>query len=186
VTCVGVLALQGDFQKHIEAVRACGQEAKEIRTPEEFRGCDRLIIPGGESTTVGILLQKSGLDKAILSRAEENMPIWGTCMGLILLAKEIEGRKQWSLGLLDATVIRNAYGPQINSFETDIDFLGFQYPFRAVFIRAPVLSKVGQDVEVFASHDGHPIAILQGRLFGTTFHPELTNDLRIHQFFLSL
>lgn len=182
---IGVLALQGDFQKHIEAVRACGREANEIRTPADLSDCERLIIPGGESTTVGILLQKSGLDRAILERANEKMPIWGTCMGLILLAKEIEGREQWGLKLFDVAVIRNAYGPQINSFETDIEFRGFQEPFHAVFIRAPIISKVGEDVEVLASHNGHPVAIRQGNLFGTTFHPELTDDLRIHQFFLS-
>lgn len=165
---------------------AMGVEAGEVRSPDQLSECDRLIIPGGESTTLEILLKSSGLDEAILTRAKEGMPIWGTCMGMILLAREIEGRKQFSFGLLDAVVRRNAFGRHVFSFEADIDFKGLDSPFHAVFIRAPIVVSYGSDVEQLAEYDGKTVAIRQGKILGTAFHPELTSDTRVHEMFLSL
>lgn len=183
---VGVLALQGDFQKHLDMLGAMGVEAGAVRSVDQLTECDRLIIPGGESTTLEILLKSSGLDEAILSRAKEGMPIWGTCMGMILLAREIEERKQFSFGLLDAVVRRNAFGRQVFSFEADLDFKGFDSPFHAVFIRAPIVVSHGSEVEKLAEYDGKTVAIRQGKFLGTAFHPELTEDTRVHEMFLKM
>ncbi|MCH8274957.1 MAG: pyridoxal 5'-phosphate synthase glutaminase subunit PdxT [Armatimonadetes bacterium] len=180
------MALQGDFQKHVSALEACGVRAREVRTPGELEACGRLIIPGGESTTLGILLQKSGLDKAICGRAEQGMPVWGTCMGLILMAREIEGGDQFRLGLLDITVDRNAFGPQVNSFEADVQIKGLDEPFHAVFIRSPAVTRLGEGVEALAGVCRKVVAVRQGSLLGTAFHPELTCDRRMHAMFLEM
>jgi 5'-phosphate synthase pdxT subunit len=164
ITRVGVLALQGDFQKHIDALSALGADAREVRSPGDLADCERLIIPGGESTTLEILLGSSGLGSAIVSRAQEGMPVWGTCMGMILLAKEIEGREQTSFGLLDVVVRRNAFGRQVFSFEADLEFRGLDAPLRAVFIRAPIVVSYGPDVEELAVFDGKTVAVRQGRI----------------------
>ncbi|MBA3725103.1 MAG: pyridoxal 5'-phosphate synthase glutaminase subunit PdxT [Armatimonadetes bacterium] len=181
---VGVLALQGDYQKHLDVLSAIGAFGTEVRTPGELATCSRLIIPGGESTTLGILLTSSGLDKAIVSRAGEGTPIWGTCMGMILMAKEVEGYKQFLFGILDVTVRRNAFGAQIFSFEEGLEFSGFASPLHAVFIRAPIVTRMGSGVEALARIDDQIVAVRQGSLLGTSFHPELTGDTRLHEMFL--
>lgn len=160
-----------------------------MRTPEDLARVDCLIIPGGESTTIGKLLDRFELLEPIRTRAEAGMPVWGTCAGLILLAREVTAGLpgQPLLGLLDAQVQRNAFGRQVDSFEADLEVpaLG-KAPFPAVFIRAPLARQLGPDVEVLARHEGQPVAVRQGRLLGTSFHPELTGDNRFHRYFLSL
>ncbi len=185
---VGVLALQGDFAEHIQVLRRLGVEAVEVRKPGDLAGVDGLIIPGGESTTIGRLLTISGLRPEITGRALEGMPIWGTCAGMILLGKEADRLLEPPLGLIDIKVERNAFGRQVDSFEVDLEVprLGDR-PVRAVFIRAPVVREVGPGVEVLARlPDGTPVAVQQGKLLGTAFHPELTDDTRFHEYFLSL
>mgnify|MGYP002078863241 CR=1 FL=1 len=183
---VGVLALQGDFQKHLDSIRACGYQGKQVRVIEDLKNCERLIIPGGESTTIEILIRRHGLDEAIIERTKAGMPVWGTCMGLILLAKEVEGREQWGFRLMNVRVLRNAYGPQAHSFETEIEVKGFDKPFHAVFIRAPKITQLGTDVEVLSEFQNDAIAVRQGNLLGTSFHPELTNDVRFHEYFMKI
>jgi pyridoxal 5'-phosphate synthase pdxT subunit len=186
---VGVLSIQGDFERHIDALRRCdieGVEPVEVRTPEGLSGVERLIIPGGESTAVGLLLERYGLGEALKRRAAEGMPIWGTCMGMILMAKRVEGRDQYSLGLLDVTVQRNAFGAQVHSFEDQVPFKGLEEPVTGVFIRAPVVSEHGPDVEELAEYGGRVVAVRQEKLLGTSFHPELTEDTRLHRWFLEL
>jgi len=154
-----------------------------VRTAKDLEGVDALIIPGGESTTIAHLMKESGLELAIRERS--GMPIYGTCAGLILLAREVlEGYPQ-GLGLLDITVDRNAYGRQVDSFEATVDIKGLG-GFHAVFIRAPKIVRLGAGVEVLAEHDGAPVFVRQGRVLATSFHPELTDDLRIHEYFLKL
>jgi 5'-phosphate synthase pdxT subunit len=188
---VGVLALQGAFREHREVLRELGHEAIEVRLPQHLDGIDRLIMPGGESTTIGKLLVTSGLLQPIKQRAQEGMPIWGTCAGMILLANEItEGRPegQPALALMNITARRNAFGRQLDSFEADLRVpqLGKQ-PFHAVFIRAPLIEHAGEGVETLATlDDGKIVAARQGRLLATAFHPELTHDTRFHQLFVEL
>lgn len=184
---VGVLAVQGDFEKHLEALRRIGHRGQEVRTPEDLARVERLIIPGGESTTVGLLLERYGLGEAIRQRAADGMPIWGTCMGMILMADRIEGRPtQYRLGLLDIAVQRNAFGAQVHSFEALVPIVGFDEPILGVFIRAPIVSEYGPGVEKLAEFDGKTVAVRQGNRVGTSFHPELTADDRFHWWFLSL
>jgi 5'-phosphate synthase pdxT subunit len=185
---VGVLAVQGDYSKHLAMLRSIEATLllREVRTVEDLGQVDRLIIPGGESTTVGLLLQRYGLGAALQAEAKKGMPMWGTCMGMILMAKEVEGREQYSLGLLDITVERNAFGAQVNSFEDEVPIKGLKEPVTAVFIRAPVVSRAGPGVEELASYHGRIVAVRQGNLVGTSFHPELTNDTRFHEWFLRL
>lgn len=188
---VGVLALQGAFVEHEAMLRNIGVEVQQVRTPEQFVDVERLIIPGGESTVIGQLLETSGLLEPIRQRGREGMPIWGTCAGMILLAHEItEGRAagQAQLGLMDITARRNAFGRQLDSFEAalDVPVLG-EEPFHAVFIRAPQIDRVGPDTEILATTpDGRIVAARQGHLLATAFHPELTNDDRFHRLFLTL
>lgn len=187
---IGVLALQGDFQEHIAMLRRIGVETREVRLPEHLEGLDGLILPGGESTTIGKLAVAYRLDEAILSLAREGKPIWGTCAGLILLARAALGGvpHQPLLGLLDVVVVRNGFGRQLDSFETDLEVerLG-PPPFRGVFIRAPYVQEWGAEVEVLARlEDGRVVAVQQGRLLGTAFHPELTEDERFHRYFLEM
>ncbi len=188
---VGVLALQGAFVEHEAMLRRLGVNVVQVRTPAEFATVERLIIPGGESTVIGQLLATSGLLEPICERGRAGMPIWGTCAGMILLAREItEGRKagQAQLGLMDITARRNAFGRQIDSFETDlaVPVLGPE-PFHAVFIRAPQIDRVGPAAEVLATlPDGRIVAAREGHLLATAFHPELTGDDRFHRLFLTL
>jgi 5'-phosphate synthase pdxT subunit len=183
----GVLALQGAFREHREALDALGLSSVEVRTPEQLAGVDGLILPGGESTTVGRLLSTSDLLEPLRTRLAAGMPTFGTCAGLILLARGVlDGRAdQPSLDALDATVRRNAYGTQAESFEADLAIEGISdAPFRGVFIRAPVVESVGDDVEVLAVHADRPVLLRQGTIWASTFHPELSGDLRVHDLFL--
>ena len=184
---IGVLALQGDFAEHMAMLTRIGVDAREVRKAGDLEGVDALIIPGGESTTIGKLMARYGLDEAIRACAKQGMPIYGTCAGLILLAKEIEGSDQPRLGLMDIAVIRNAFGRQIESFEADIPFAPTpEQPVRGVFIRAPIVARVGAGVQTLSVFDGKIVAVQQGNLLATAFHPELTDDTRVHRYFLSL
>ncbi|HEX2949728.1 MAG TPA: pyridoxal 5'-phosphate synthase glutaminase subunit PdxT [Armatimonadota bacterium] len=184
---IGVLALQGDVREHIDAIRRAGGEAIPVKTREEIEKVDGLIIPGGESTTVGKLLDRFHLMDVVRHFPEEGKPIFGTCTGMILLAKDIEGSDQHRLGLMDVTVRRNAFGRQVDSFEEDVPVEGVAGgPVRAVFIRAPYITEVKPGVEVLAEHNGHPILVREGDLLAAAFHPELTDDTRIHQLFIAM
>ncbi|MDP9313006.1 MAG: pyridoxal 5'-phosphate synthase glutaminase subunit PdxT [Chloroflexota bacterium] len=188
---VGVLALQGAFIEHERILRRLGQQVTQVRLPEHLDTVDRLIIPGGESTTIGKLLVAYKLLEPIRERAQREMPIWGTCAGMILLAKQItEGRPagQPALALMDIVARRNAFGRQLDSFEADLAVEGVAgEPFRAVFIRAPLIDAAGPTVEPLATlDDGRIVAARQGRLLATAFHPELTDDARLHELFLDL
>lgn len=187
MTKIGVLALQGAFREHIEALRALGAEAVEVRLPEQLEGLDGLIIPGGESTAIGKLAVKYGLADAIRTFAEAGKPLYGTCAGMIMLSKDV-GRDQPLLGVMDIKVERNAFGRQLDSFETGLDIpaLG-DAPFPGVFIRAPKIESVGEGVEILSKlEDNTPVAARQGNMIVTAFHPELTEDLRWHRYFLEL
>lgn len=184
---VGVVAIQGDFEKHIHALERCAipeLSVLEVRVPEDLDGVERVIIPGGESTTVGMLMERFGLGPALQERASAGMPIWGTCMGMILMSSQVEGREQYSLNLLDITVRRNAFGAQVHSFEDQVEISGMEEPVMGVFIRAPVVTEVREDAKPIASYDGKIVAVRQGQLLGTSFHPELTDDVRLHRWFL--
>ena len=183
---VGVVAIQGDFSKHIEAFRRVDPalDVREVRTPEELSTVERLVIPGGESTTVGMLMERYGLGAAIQERAKGGLPIWGTCMGMILMAREVEDREQYTLDLLDITVRRNAFGAQIHSFEDTVDVAEVG-EVTGVFIRAPIVTRVGPVTQALAEYEGHVVAVRQANLLGTSFHPELTDDTRLHRWFLS-
>lgn len=179
--------MQGAFREHQQALAACGAETVQVRKPEQLEGLDALVIPGGESTTIGKLLLEYNLFRPILDLARAGKPVFGTCAGLILLAKEIEGSDQPRLGLMDITVRRNAFGRQVDSFEADLDIpvLG-EKPFRAVFIRAPYVAGTGSDVEVLAQYQDKIVCVRQGNFLAAAFHPELTADLRLHHYFLDL
>lgn len=186
---IGVVALQGDFERHMGALRKAseGVEAVPVRTPEELGKVERAILPGGESTTVGLLMRRYGLGDALKAAAAEGMPLWGTCMGMIMLAQEVEGRDdQYTLGLLDVGVRRNAFGAQVHSFETAVPVKGLDEPVTGVFIRAPVVTRLGEGVESLAEHEGQVVAVRQGSVLGTSFHPELTDDSRLHDWFLKI
>lgn len=181
---VGVLALQGDFAAHARALRSVGAEPVEVRVPAALDGCAALVLPGGESTTLLLLLEASGLDRAIPGFHRAGGALLGTCAGAILLAREVTHPAQLSLGLLDATVERNHYGRQVDSFETEAPFPGGGPPLPLVFIRAPAITRVGAGVEVLVEHGGLPVLVRQGRLLAGTFHPELTGDARVHRLLL--
>lgn len=184
---IGVLALQGAFREHCEALARCGVEAVEIRKADELDEIDGLILPGGESTTIGKLLIDWGIMDKIKQRAAQGMAIYGTCAGLILLAKTIYNSDQPRLGLMDISVQRNAFGRQTESFETDlqVDEIGPD-PVHAVFIRAPLIDKAGPDVKVLAKVEDKIVIARQGRFLATSFHPELTGDHRVHQYFINM
>ena len=173
---IGVLALQGAFREHVRTLRELGADVVEVRLPEELEGLDGLVIPGGESTTMTRLAGIYGLDEAI--RQFEGA-VFGTCAGMILVDRE-------RLGLIDLTVRRNAFGRQVASFEADLDLAGDEEPFRAVFIRAPWIEDAGPGVEILAEVNGHPVLAREGRVLVASFHPELTDDVRIHEQFLEL
>lgn len=184
---VGVVAIQGDFEKHILAFQSLGiDEVPEIRTPEELATVESLVIPGGESTTVGKLMDRFGLGAEIQRRASAGMPVWGTCMGMILMASDIEGSDQYRLSLLDITVKRNAFGAQVHSFEDDVTVATIGHPVTGVFIRAPIVTRLGDGVQELARYDEKVVAVQSGNLIGTSFHPELTQDTGFHQWFLAL
>jgi 5'-phosphate synthase pdxT subunit len=188
---VGVLALQGDFAEHIQILKCMGIQTVEVRLPKDMADIDGLIIPGGESTTIGKLSVAFGL-MAPLRRFASEKPVWGTCAGAIFLAKESTGHNQPMLQVMDIVVQRNAFGRQVDSFETDLDIPAVktpenQRPVHAVFIRAPLIERVGRDVEVLASlPDGRIVAARQGHLLATSFHPELTGDDRFHRYFIRM
>ncbi|MFZ9044189.1 MAG: pyridoxal 5'-phosphate synthase glutaminase subunit PdxT [Candidatus Nanopelagicaceae bacterium] len=184
---IGVLALQGDVAEHIASLGDCGVIASGVRSKQEIQSIDALVIPGGESTTIAKLAKAFGVFDLIKSRIASGMPTYGSCAGMILIADQIldGGVDQEGFGGIDAQVRRNAFGRQVDSFETDLSFAGISgAAFRAVFIRAPWVESVGTQVEVLASFNGHPVAIRQGHLLATSFHPELTGDNRIHRFFV--
>jgi 5'-phosphate synthase pdxT subunit len=177
----GVLALQGDFREHARILQACGVTPVLVRTPEELASVECLVIPGGESTTIGRLARLHGLVEPIRERALDGMPVLGTCAGMIVMAKDVVGGEPL-LSLLDVAVERNAYGRQIDSFEADLDVAGIEGgPVRAVFIRAPAVASVGDGVEVLAEHDGRPVVCEEANLIATAFHPELAADRRLHE-----
>ncbi len=188
---IGVLAIQGDFAEHIAMLKRLGVEGMEVRLPRHLEGLDGLIIPGGESTTIGKLAADFGLLEPLREFGRSHA-IWGTCAGAIFLSKDVR-RNQPLLGLMDITVQRNAFGRQVDSFEADLEVKALQQvansiqPFHAIFIRAPIIESTGKGVEVLATlPDGRIVAARQGKLLATSFHPELTGDTRFHQFFLAL
>ena len=183
---VGVLALQGAFSAHERALARVGVATRQVRLPRDLEMVDALVMPGGESTTMSQLLESSGLFAAIADRISSGMPVFGTCAGVILLADVVlDGRDdQLSFGALPITARRNGYGRQIDSFEADVPVAGLAEPFTAVFIRAPIIESVGEGVEILAVHDGRPVAVATRQFIGATFHPELTDDSRIHGLFV--
>lgn len=187
---VGVLALQGDVREHLRALRECGADPISVRRINELDSVEALVIPGGESTTMALLAESFSLFKPIQDRIAAGLPVYGSCAGMILMADRVLDAtdSQRTFGGLDIVVRRNAFGRQVDSFESDLQFLGLDSAFRAVFIRAPWVEEVGKEVEVLASlnFDGkiHPVAVRQGTLLATSFHPELTDDHRLHRYFL--
>ena len=184
---VGVLALQGAFAAHAEILARLGTEVREVRTPVDLDAVEALVMPGGESTTMSRLLTTSGLFDALASRLDAGLPVFGTCAGMILLSRGVlDGRPdQRSFGAIDIDVRRNAYGRQVDSFEADLMVSGLDLPFHAVFIRAPLITRLGAGVEVLAEHDGDPVLVRERAVTVASFHPELAGDDRLHELFLS-
>ncbi|HYN91965.1 MAG TPA: pyridoxal 5'-phosphate synthase glutaminase subunit PdxT [Thermoleophilaceae bacterium] len=172
---IGVLALQGGFEAHATALTELGAEVREVRTPSDLDGLDALVIPGGESTTIGLGVEREGLAEPLADFVKSGRPVLGTCAGMIMLDRD-------HLGLLDISVRRNAFGRQLASFEAELDFEGA--PLHAIFIRAPWVEETGAGVEVLAEVDGHPVAVRQGNILAVAFHPELTEERRLHQWLL--
>jgi len=185
---IGVLAIQGDFAEHIAVLSEFGVSAREIRLPDQLEPLDGLIIPGGESTTLSRLMSIYNLREPIQRMANEGRAIWGTCAGMIMLAKEITEQDPVPLGIMDIDVQRNAFGRQVASFEQSLNISSLECEsFHGIFIRAPVIIRVGEGVTVLASlEDGRPVAVQQGKILATAFHPELTQDTRFHRYFISL
>jgi len=187
---IGVLALQGDVSEHIHTLQRIpgGLDVLEVRKPGQIASCSALVLPGGESTTIVRQLNSSGLAGELEAAATTGMPILGTCAGLVLISREIEGGDNHvqPLGLMDIKISRNAFGPQRESFEADLDVKGMGRPYRAVFIRAPAVSEVGRDVQVLAKVGDLAVAVREKNLLGLAFHPELTDDMRFHQLFLKM
>jgi pyridoxal 5'-phosphate synthase pdxT subunit len=187
---VGVLALQGDTREHLAALREAGADALTVRRRAELESVDALVIPGGESTAMSHLLREFDLLEPLRARLADGMPAYGSCAGMILLASEIvdagsAGREALPLRGIDMTVRRNAFGRQVDSFEGDFDFTGLETSVHAVFIRAPWVERVGDQVEVLARAGGHPVAVRQGKVLATAFHPEMTGDRRVHRLFVA-
>lgn len=182
---VGVLALQGGFDPHLRSLQRLGVNARRVLDPRDLDGLAGLVLPGGESTTIGKMMRRFGFLEALPEAHARGLCLFGTCAGLILLAKEILGSDQIRLGLLDVTVQRNAYGPQVESFESEVLWEDGTTS-QAVFIRAPIVRAVGPGVEILARQEGVPVLIRQDRILGASFHPELTEDLRVHRLFLEL
>ncbi|MBC7319630.1 pyridoxal 5'-phosphate synthase glutaminase subunit PdxT [bacterium] len=184
---VGVLAFQGAVREHIDMLSKLGVTAVPVKKREDLKDISGLILPGGESTTIGKLLRDSGLREEVIKMAKEGIPIWGTCAGMILLAKHIVNQDYIHLGLMDIWVRRNAYGSQIDSFIRKVTVPSISsFPLELIFIRAPYVEKVGEGVEVILELDGKIVAVRQDRLLATAFHPELTDDLSFHKYFLEL
>ena len=185
---VGVLALQGDFAEHIAVLKRLGVTGREIRLPEQLEDINGLIIPGGESTTLSRLMSIYSMREPIERMSRQGKAIWGTCAGMIMVAQEITEEDPVPLKLMDIGVLRNGFGRQVDSFEQDLQVIDLgPTPFHGVFIRAPVITRVGREVKVMATlPDGQPVAVRQGNLLATSFHPELTADNRLHQYFLDL
>lgn len=182
---IGVLALQGAFREHRQALGRLGAEVREVRLAEQLEGLQGLVIPGGESTTMAKLLRAYELDTAITRFYDQGGAVWGTCAGAITIARDIEGfPEQPRLGLMDIAVTRNAYGRQVASFETELEIAGLDSPFHAVFIRAPRIARSGPGVRVLARYQGDGVMVAGDRLMATVFHPELSGDDRVHRFFL--
>ncbi len=189
MTTIGVLAIQGDFAEHRAALEKLGVEVREIRLPDQLDHVDGLIIPGGESTTIVQLIDIYEMRDKLRERiSSDKMPAWGTCAGMIVMAGELTDHRPQPLGLMDTNVSRNAFGRQVDSFETDLEVAGMEGPaYRAVFIRAPVFNSVGEDVEVLSRlRDGRPVAVREGHMLATAFHPELTDDARMHKLFVGM
>lgn len=190
---IGVLAIQGDFHEHIQVLESLGVETSEVRLPKHLEGLDGLIIPGGESTTIVKLADLYGLREAIRSAVDGGMALWGTCAGMIVIARELAEDRPEPFNLVDMKVSRNWFGRQVDSFEQDIPIEGIEGgPYRCVFIRAPAVTELGNGVEVIASlngayfNGGTPVAVRSGKILATAFHPELTDDTRVHELFLNL
>jgi 5'-phosphate synthase pdxT subunit len=188
---IGVLALQGDTREHLAALREAGAQTSTVRRRNELDAVDALVIPGGESTTISLLLREFDLLEPLRQRLAAGMPTYGSCAGMILLAGEIldagePGREASALGAIDMTVRRNAFGRQVDSFEGDIDFTGLDGPVHAVFIRAPWVERVGPQVQVLARTGEHIVAVRQGAVLATAFHPEVTGDRRVHKLFVDI
>ncbi len=181
---VGILALQGDVQEHANILRRLGVEPVEVRTVEELKGLAGVIVPGGESTTIGKMLVSSGLLDGLRSFFYKGGPVWGTCAGMVLAASATTGPRQPLIGLMNALVERNGFGRQVHSFEKDLDVEGFDEPFTGVFIRAPFFEDVGPGVEVLSEVEGKVVAARGENILVTAFHPELTEDTRFHEYFL--
>ncbi|MBI2576230.1 pyridoxal 5'-phosphate synthase glutaminase subunit PdxT [Candidatus Woesearchaeota archaeon] len=186
---IGVLALQGDVREHVQMLQALQVGSVLVTLPEHLGGIDGLIIPGGESTTIGLLMARYGLDKAVISRHKQGMGIFGTCAGAILLAKDILGSSQPRLGIMDISVARNDYGRQADSFEAAIKDHRLELPgkpLKAAFIRAPVIKKISDGCKVVAKLGNSPVLVRQHRLLTSTFHPELVGETRVHKYFLGM
>lgn len=184
---VGVLGLQGDFAEHLRTLERIGADGVDVRRADQLDDVDALIIPGGESTTIGKLAERYDIIPKLKDRVAAGMPVWGTCAGAIFIARDVPGHPHPLAGLMDIAVERNAFGRQQESFETDLDVKGFDAPYHAVFIRAPKIARVGKSVETLAAlEDGTVVAARQGNLLATSFHPELTKDDRFHRYFLTL
>jgi 5'-phosphate synthase pdxT subunit len=184
---IGILALQGDFAEHRAALTALGVDTRLVRLPDELAALDGLIIPGGESTTMALLLDRYGLREPLRARLAGGLPAWGTCAGMVLLARRLTEPRPRPLAIVDMVVSRNAFGRQVDSFETELSVAGIGgSPLHAVFIRAPVVQETGAAVQVLARlPDGRPVAVQQGAHLATAFHPELTADRRLHRHFLA-
>ncbi|MFN3652833.1 MAG: pyridoxal 5'-phosphate synthase glutaminase subunit PdxT [Armatimonadota bacterium] len=184
---IGVLAIQGDVPEHVRSLQAAGARAVPVKTRAALEQVDGLVIPGGESTTVGMLLERFDLMEPLRRRIQDGLPVFGTCTGVILLANEIEGSTQPRIGTMDIAVRRNAYGRQVDSFEADVEAPALETgAMHAVFIRAPQITRAGTGVEVLARTEAGPVLVRQGRMLGATFHPELTEDTQIHSLFVRM
>jgi pyridoxal 5'-phosphate synthase pdxT subunit len=185
---VGVIGVQGDVREHVRAIEAAGATPRVLKLPHEIYEVDALVLPGGESTTIGKLLDRFDLLSPLIERARSGTPLYGTCAGMILMADEIRGDQDAAhrLAVMDIAVRRNGYGRQIDSFEADLAVRGLDAPLRAVFIRAPVVESTGPGVEVLAEHEGVPVIVRQGHLLASSFHPEMTSDTRVHELFIGM
>ncbi len=183
---IGVLALQGAVAEHIRSIEMAGGQGVAVKHTEQLDELDGLIFPGGESTTIGKLMRRYGFIEAVREFAGRGKPLFGTCAGLIVLADRLESGEEPHLGLMNITVARNAFGRQRESFETELDVRGIDTPLRAVFIRAPLIKEVGPDVEVLSTYKGEIVAARQGHLLACSFHPELTDDYRLHGLFIDM
>lgn len=182
---VGVLAVQGDVREHLKAVRRLGYETAKVRSPEDLERLSGIIIPGGESTTISKLLARWDLFQPLRNRVQDGLPVFGTCAGLILLARDVQGNSVNTLGRMNISVVRNGYGRQIESFEENLKLIGKQdQTIEGVFIRAPRITNVKEDVVVLTEHDDQPVLVRQGTALGATFHPELTSENVVHRYFV--